>query len=171
MATHSTPPQAPHQQADAIHTVLDEAAAGINAFHARVLPSVIEAQAWKIHRDIDGFSGLRDWLCAKFDFHTRPSADLAAIARLARKFTVLAEAAPTGCCPDRPGRRRRPPAGSDQSPARLFAKTAYREPVVSPFDPSVTCPTPEHVISEWRRHSTVKEVHARLDEIEAALAR
>ncbi len=155
-------------KSDAIHTVLDEAAAAINAFHARVLSSVIEAQAWKIHRDIDGFSGLRDWLCAKFDFHTRTAADLAAIARCARKFTVLAETATTGAA-----RIDLVAAAVRRLEAtkalRVYAKTAYREPVVSPFDPQTQCVTPEHLISEWCRHSTVKEVHARLDEIEAAL--
>ena len=166
--TTTFPNQDRTAKSTAIHTLLDEAAAGINDSHARVLSSVIEAQAWKIHRDIDGFSGLRDWLCAKFDFHTRTSADLAAIARCARKFTVLAESATTGAA-----RIDLVAAAARRLEAtkalRVYAKTAYREPVVSPFDPSVTCPTPEHVISEWCKHATVKEVHARLDEIEAAL--
>ncbi|HEU5127512.1 MAG TPA: hypothetical protein VFU12_05930, partial [Glycomyces sp.] len=54
-----------------IHTQLDQAAAMINAAHATVLERVIEAKVWNIHRDVDGFSGLRDWLVAAFDFHTR----------------------------------------------------------------------------------------------------
>ncbi|WP_199040501.1 hypothetical protein, partial [Glycomyces salinus] len=60
-----------------IRTDLDAAAAAINAFHARVLAQVIKAQAWKIHRDVDGFSALRDWLVSKFDFHYKTAADLA----------------------------------------------------------------------------------------------
>ena len=164
--------QFPHSErtskSQAIHSTLDEAAAAINDFHARVLSSVIEAQAWKIHRDIDGYSGLRDWLCAKFDFHTRTAADLAAIARCARKFTVLGETATSGSA-----RIDLIAAAVRRLEAtkalRLYAKTAYREPVVSPFSAEVQCATPEHLISEWCKHSTVKEVHARLDEIEAAL--
>src|SRR5690606_39244021 len=84
------------ERSQAIHTELDEAAAAINALHARVLASVIEARVWNIHRDIDGFSGLRDWLMEQFDFHMRVAADLAVIARLSAKFTALAQAATSG---------------------------------------------------------------------------
>ncbi|WP_199040868.1 hypothetical protein, partial [Glycomyces salinus] len=81
------------ETARAIHAQFDQAAAVINSMHAQVLSGVIEAQAWKIHRDVDGFSALRDWLVSKFDFHYKTAADLAAIARQSRKFGVLAEAA------------------------------------------------------------------------------
>ncbi|SDE00305.1 HNH endonuclease signature motif containing protein [Glycomyces harbinensis] len=156
------------EKSQAIRSALDQAASAINAFHSQVLSSVIEAQAWKIHRDVDGYSGLRDWLCAKFDFHTRTAADLAAIARCARKFTVLTETATSGSARiDLVAAAVR--RLESTKALRLYAKTDYREPVTSPFDPEVRCATPEHLISEWCRHSTVKEVHARLDEIEAAL--
>lgn len=166
--TTGFPTQDRNAKSSDIRTVLDDAAAAINDFHARVLSSVIEAQAWKIHRDIDGYSSLRDWLSAKFDFHTRVAADLAAIARCARKFTVLADAATSGQARidlvAAAVRRLESTAA-----LRVYAKTPYREPVASPFDTEVRCATPEHLISEYCRHSTVKEVHARLDEIEAAL--
>src|SRR5690606_39600620 len=79
-----------------IHTNLDQAAAAINDLHASVLADVIEARVWNIHRDVDGFSGLRDWLMERFDFHMRTAADLAVIARLSAKFTALAQAATSG---------------------------------------------------------------------------
>jgi hypothetical protein len=168
MAPTQIPESERTAKSEVIHTALDQAAAAINAFHASVLSSVIEAQAWKIHRDIDGFPGLRDWLCATFDFHTRTAADLAAIARCAKKFTILTQAATTAAA-----RIDLVAAAVRRLEAtkalRVYAKTAYREPVPSPFDTQVQCPTPEHLISEWCKHATVKDVHARLDEIEAAL--
>ncbi|GAB3997878.1 hypothetical protein GCM10029992_22120 [Glycomyces albus] len=81
------------EKAQAIRTRLDDAAALINAAHAQILADVITAQAWKVHRDLDGYSSLRDWLAAKFDFHYKTAADLAAIARNSGKFAVLTEAA------------------------------------------------------------------------------
>ncbi|HEU5126547.1 MAG TPA: DUF222 domain-containing protein [Glycomyces sp.] len=151
-----------------IHTQLDQAAAMINAAHATVLERVIEAKVWNIHRDVDGFSGLRDWLVAAFDFHTRTAADLAAIARCAAKFTVLAETATTGAA--RIDSIAAATRRLDKTKAlRVYAKAPYREPVASPFDTSVSCPTPEHLIAQYCQHATVKEVHAHLDELEAAL--
>ncbi|WP_460546520.1 hypothetical protein, partial [Glycomyces halotolerans] len=49
-------------KSEAIHTNLDRAAALINSVHARVLAEVIEAQAWRIHREVDGYSAVRAWL-------------------------------------------------------------------------------------------------------------
>ncbi|WP_026924672.1 hypothetical protein, partial [Glycomyces arizonensis] len=95
-ATRKPSRQERTERSAAIHTELDETAAMINAAHAKVLARVIEAKAWNIHRDVDGFSALRAWLVETFDFHTRVAADLAAIARLSRKFTILAEAATSG---------------------------------------------------------------------------
>src|SRR5690606_14585469 len=68
------------ERSQAIHANLDKAAAAINDLHARVLADVIEARVWNIYRDVDGFSGLRDWLMERFDFHMRVAADLAVIA-------------------------------------------------------------------------------------------
>src|SRR5690606_24962937 len=84
------------ERSQAIHTNLDQAASLINSVHASVLADVIEARVWNLHRDVDGFSGLRDWLMERFDFHMRVAADLAVIARLSAKFTALAQAATTG---------------------------------------------------------------------------
>jgi hypothetical protein len=153
----------------AIHAALDQAAAAINTFHAQVLSSVIEAQAWKIHRDIDGHSSLRDWLCTKYDFHSRTAADLAAIARCARKFSTLSALATAGSA------RIELVAAAvrrleSTAALRVYAKTPYREPVASPFDPAEQCRTPEDLIGEYCRHTTIKEVHAHIGEIQAALA-
>ncbi|MEU6857940.1 DUF222 domain-containing protein [Glycomyces sp. NPDC046736] len=157
------------EKSTAIHTLLDDAATAINDFHARVLAAVIEAQAWKIHRDVDGYSGLRDWLCAKFDFHTRTAADIAAIARLSRKFQILSGAATSGAA--RIDQVAFAVRQLDRTPAmRLFARTPFRVPVASPFDPSVSCETPEHLIAQYCAHAPFKDLQRHLDELAAHLA-
>ncbi|GAB3649775.1 hypothetical protein GCM10028833_18110 [Glycomyces tarimensis] len=156
------------ERAKVIHTTLDDAAATINALHARVLSEVIEAKAWNIHRDCDGFSALREWLVATFDFHLRTAADLAAIARTAGKFTVLAETATSARA--RIDRVAAAVRRLDATKAlRVYARTPYKEPVPSPFDADTLCPTPEHLVAEYCIHATVKDVHAQLDELQAAL--
>ncbi|GAB3644890.1 HNH endonuclease signature motif containing protein [Glycomyces tarimensis] len=156
------------ERAKVIHTDLDEAASLINSVHAEVLRRVIEAKAWNIHRDCDGFSALREWLVSTFDFHLRVAADLAAIARTAGKFTVLAETATSAAA-----RIDRVAAAVRRLDAtkvlRVYARTPYREPVPSPFDADILCPTPEHLIAQYCIHATVKDVHAQLDELQAAL--
>src|SRR5690606_40500963 len=79
-----------------IHTNLDQAAAAINDLHASVLADVIEARVWDLHLDIDGFSGLRDWLMERFDFHMRTASDLAVVAMLSSNVTSPAQAATSG---------------------------------------------------------------------------
>ncbi|GAB3648927.1 HNH endonuclease signature motif containing protein [Glycomyces tarimensis] len=170
MATASMKPSRTErtERAAAIHTHLDEAAAMINQAHAKVLADVIEAKAWNIHRDCDGFSALREWLVATFDFHLRVAADLAAIARTAGKFTILAQTATSAAA--RIDRVAAAVRRLDATKAlRVYARTPYREPVPSPFDADTRCPTPEHLIAQYCIHATVKDVHAQLDELQAAL--
>ncbi|GAB3648528.1 HNH endonuclease [Glycomyces tarimensis] len=156
------------ERAAAIHTDLDEAAAAINALHADILARVIEAKAWNIHRDCDGFSALREWLVSTFDFHLRTAADLAAIARTAGKFQVLTETATSARA--RIDRVAAAVRRLDATKAlRVYARTPYKEPVPSPFDADTRCPTPEHLIAQYCIHATVKDVHAQLDELQAAL--
>ncbi|GAB3998026.1 hypothetical protein GCM10029992_22660 [Glycomyces albus] len=110
------------ERARAIHTDLDGAASLINSMHAQVLSRVIEARDWQVHRDIDGYSGLCEWLKAKFDFHHRVAADLAAIARHAKKFAVLTEAATSGAA--RVDQVAYATRALDKTPAmRLYART------------------------------------------------
>ncbi|THV31997.1 HNH endonuclease signature motif containing protein [Glycomyces paridis] len=152
----------------AVHALLDDAASAINQVHARALAAVIEAHARNLPRDVDGHSGLREWLRTTFDFHAQTAADLGAIARNARKFTALTEAATTGTA--RIDRIAAAVRRLEQVQAlRVYAKTYYREPVPSPFDPSRSCPTPEHLIREWCVHGTVEEVRTHIGELLAAL--
>ncbi|THV37013.1 HNH endonuclease signature motif containing protein [Glycomyces buryatensis] len=173
MATsHTTTTQAGSDRrgkSEAIHSVLDAQAALINSAHAQVLASVIDAKAANIHRDFDGFSALREWLVSTFDFHTQTASDLATIARRAKKFTLLAEAATSQAA------RIDPVAYAvrqlDKTPAmRLYARTPYREAVASPFDAAVSCTTPEALIVQYCAHAPFKDLKAHLAEIEASLA-
>ncbi|GAB3226656.1 hypothetical protein GCM10027447_17050 [Glycomyces halotolerans] len=155
-------------KSEAIHTSLDQAAALINSVHARVLAEVIEAQAWRIHREIDGYSAVRAWLVAKFDFTDKTASDIAAIARTARKFTHLTETAVSGAA--RIDAVAAAARRLEQTKAlRDYATTPYREPVPSPFDPEVRCASPEVLIGQYCAHTSVKAVHALLDELQAAL--
>src|SRR5690606_1295797 len=151
-----------------IHTNLDQAAAAINDLHARVLADVIEARVWDIHRDIDGFSGLRDWLMERFDFHMRVAADLAVIARLSGKFTALAQAATSGAARI-DGVAAAVRRLEKTQALRVCARAPDREPEPPPFDPAVLCPTPEHMVAQYCAHASIKEIHAHLDALEAAL--
>ncbi|WP_100444801.1 HNH endonuclease signature motif containing protein [Glycomyces xiaoerkulensis] len=155
------------ERAHATRARLTEAAAAVNAFHARALAAVIDAQTGRLHREADGFSGLRDWLQAKFDFHARVAADLAAVARCAKKFPALAEAAVSGAA------RIDPVAATvrrlERTRAlRVYAKTPYRTPEPSPFDPEAHCATPEELIGQYCRHAP-ERLTAHLEELEAAL--
>ncbi|MCH7233019.1 hypothetical protein L0U85_19485, partial [Glycomyces sp. L485] len=157
------------EKSKVIHTSLDDAAALINAAHARILSDVIEARDWNIHRDVDGVSALRAWLMERFDFHVRTAADIAAIARLSKKFRALAAAA---CA----GEARIDPVAFavrqlDKTPAmRVYARTPYAEPVPSPWNASVACPTPEHLIAQYCAHATFDELATHLAELAASLA-
>ncbi|GAB3992255.1 hypothetical protein GCM10029992_00750 [Glycomyces albus] len=155
-------------KARTIRTRLDDAASLINTAHAQILSDVITAQAWKLHRDIDGFSALRDWLVTKFDFHHRTAADLAAIARNARKFGVLAESATSDAA--RIDQVALAVRRLDSTPPCACTPAPLPNPGPLPFDPEVSCPTPEHLVAQYCTHATYAGLQAHLAEIEAACA-
>src|SRR5690606_27748765 len=100
--------------------------------------------------------------------HTRTAADLAAIARPSGKFRALAEAATSGAA--RIDAVAAAARRLDKTRAlRVYASTAYREPVASPIDPAAACGKPEALVVDYCRHAPWAEVHAHLDAIEAAL--
>jgi hypothetical protein len=156
-------------RAQAIRSTLDEAAAGINAFHTKVLAAVIEMKASGLHRSEFGFSALRDLLLSQFDFTFSTAGSIAAIARLSGKFRILAQAATTGKA--RIDQVAFAVRQLDKTPAmRLFARTPFRAPVVSPFDAQVECTTPEALIAEYCAHAGFKELQRHLDELWASIA-
>ncbi|MQM28079.1 HNH endonuclease signature motif containing protein [Glycomyces albidus] len=169
MATAALAGTDKHSRARAIRTALDDAASLINAQHATVLASVITAKEGNLHREVEGFSALRDWLVSKFDFHTAVAADIAAIARLSAKFRMLTEAAVTGRA--RIDQVAYAVRQLDKTPAmRVFSRIPFRVPVPSPFDPAVQCGTPESLITEYAAHAPFKELQRHLWELESQLA-
>ncbi|THV43294.1 HNH endonuclease signature motif containing protein [Glycomyces buryatensis] len=156
-------------KSEAIHTELDAFATTMNAVHAAALAQVITAKDWNIHRDVDGYSSLGDWLVTVFGFGRASAYEIAAIARLSRKFTVLAEAATTGSA--RVDQVACAVRFLDRTPVlRQVVRLPYREPLASPFDPEVSCPTPEHLITQYCRHASRAELEAHLAQVEAASA-
>ncbi len=156
-------------QARAIRTTLDEAAAGINAFHAQVLSAVIAMKESGLHRSEFGFSALRDLLLSQFDFTFNTASSIAAVARLSTKFGVLAEAATTGEA--RIDQVAYAVRQLDRTPAmRLFARTPFREAVASPFNPEIVCATPEALIAQYCAHAPFKDLQRHLNELAAQLA-
>ncbi|HEX2143045.1 MAG TPA: DUF222 domain-containing protein, partial [Glycomyces sp.] len=155
--------------AEAIRTTLSEAAAAINAQHARVLSAVIAMKEANLHRSEFGFSALRDLLLSQFDFTYGTAGALAAIARLSGKFRLLAAAATTGAA--RVDQVAYAVRQLDQTPAmRPFARTPFRTPAPSPFDPEVQCATPEAMVAEFCQHATFKALQRHLDELWASIA-
>jgi hypothetical protein len=173
-----TPPSRPRSaagsadrrsQARAIRSALDDAAAAINAHHAQVLAAVIAMQEADLHRSEFGFSALRALLLAQFDFTFDTAGSIAAIARRSRKFPHLAQAASSGQA--RIDRVAYAVRQLDKTPAmRLFARTPFRAVVISPFDPEVSCATPEALIAEYCAHAPFKDLQRHLDELAANLA-
>ncbi|WP_157930752.1 HNH endonuclease signature motif containing protein, partial [Glycomyces xiaoerkulensis] len=155
-------------RAEALRTDLDDAAALMNSVHAQVLGRVIEALDWKVHRDLDGFASPLEWLRTGFGFHFKVAADIAVVAKCARKFAVLAEAAAAerariDLVAVAVRRLERTKA------LRVYARVPYGEAVPSPWGGDVTCSTPEHLIAEYCAHATRAELIGYLDRIEAAL--
>ncbi|PRY58976.1 HNH endonuclease [Glycomyces artemisiae] len=156
-------------QAQAIRSALDTAAAAINTHHAAVLSSVIAMKEQNLHRTAFGYSALRDLLLSQFDFTHRTAADIAAIARLSSKFRALVEAAVSGQA--RIDQVAYAVRQLDRTPAvRLFALTPFRTPVPSPFEADTLCATPEHLIAQYCQHAPFKDLQRHLDELAAHLA-
>jgi hypothetical protein len=156
-------------RAASIRATLDEAAASINAHHAQVLSAVITAKDSRILRDVEGFSAIRDWLVSKFDFTAPTASSIAIIAKLSNKFRTLAEAAVSGIA--RVDQVAFAVRQLDQTPAmRLFARTPFRTPVASPFDPSVECATPEAMVAQYCVHAPFKDLKRHLGELWAAIS-
>jgi len=115
-----------YAQAAEVRTLLDDAAAAINAHHAQVLSAVITAKNTRILRDVEGFTAIRDWLVSKFDFTTPTASAIAIIAKLSGKFRTLTAAAVSGAA--RVDQVAYAVRQLDQTPAmRLFAKTPCRK--------------------------------------------
>ncbi|HEX2300428.1 MAG TPA: DUF222 domain-containing protein, partial [Pseudonocardiaceae bacterium] len=156
-------------QAQDLRATLDAAADLINTQHAQVLSAVIAMKEQNLHRSAFGFSALRDLLLSQFDFTFNTAGAIAAIARLSGKFRVLTAAAVSGAA--RIDQVAYAVRQLDQTPAmRLFAKTPFRTPVPSPFDPDVRCATPEAMVAQYCQHAPFKDLRRHLEELWAAIS-
>jgi hypothetical protein len=172
MATKTLTPQAAVEfraRSQATRALLDDTAALVNGAYATALRIVIDAFAARVHREADGFSAQRDWLVSQFDFTAPAAADIAVIAKYARKFTVLAGAALEGYARiDQTAYAVRSLAKTPAS--ALFAKTPFRVPVPSPFDADTLCASPEHLVAEYAAHAPCNDLKRHLGELHAGLA-
>ena len=172
MATTTLPPRKAAEfraKAQATRALLDDTAALVNGAYATALRIVIDAFEHQVHRDADGFSAQRDWLISNFDFTLSTSGEIAAIAKYAKKFTRLAEAGLSGHARiDQVAFAVRSLAKT--TAAALFARTPFRSPVRSPFDPETWCETPEVLVAEYCAHAPFKVLRRHLAELHANLA-
>jgi hypothetical protein len=130
---------------------------------------VIAMKEQGLHRSEFGFSALRDLLLSQFDFTYNTAGSIAAIARLSGKFRILAKAATTGTA--RIDQVAYAVRQLDQTPAmRLFARTPFRTPAPSPFDPDILCATPEAMVAQYCQHASFKDLRRHLDELWASIA-
>uniref|UniRef100_UPI0019652350 HNH endonuclease signature motif containing protein n=1 Tax=Glycomyces sp. YM15 TaxID=2800446 RepID=UPI0019652350 len=103
------------------------------------------------------------------DFTFNTASAIAAIARLSGKFRLLASAAVSGQA--RIDQVAYAVRQLDQTPAmRVFARTPFTAPVVSPFDPAVECATPEAMVVEYCAHASFKDLRRHLEGLWAAIA-
>ncbi|WP_100445030.1 HNH endonuclease signature motif containing protein [Glycomyces xiaoerkulensis] len=156
------------ERAEHLRSELDALAAQARLRDAAALRRVLEYTRDRMHRDIDGFSGIRDWLCECFDFTYTTAGQIARIARLGPKFKVLTEAAATGAA--RIDAVAYAMLALDKKGLRVFARTPYPTgPVDSPYDPAVSCGTPEELIREYCVHASHTELRDAVDRIAASL--
>src|SRR5687768_16669249 len=83
-------------QAAVMRAELDVLAAQSRVRDAAALRTVLAYTSAGMHKDLDGHSGILEWLRECFDFTYTTAAQIARIVRLAPKFRVLAELASTG---------------------------------------------------------------------------
>jgi hypothetical protein len=156
-------------RAQVTRALLDDTAALVNGAYATALRIVIDAFEHRVHREADGFSAQYDWLASTFDFTTSAAGEIAVIAKHAKKFTHLAEAALSGHARiDQVAYAVRSLAKTAAS--ALFARTPFRAPVISPFDSEVSCTSPEHLVAEYAAHAPFKILKRHLAELHANLA-
>ncbi|GAB4007802.1 hypothetical protein GCM10029992_62510 [Glycomyces albus] len=117
-------------RAAALRSRIEDVAAGMRVLEVEALAAAIEYTRAGFHRSHDGYSGLRDWVTSCFDFNYALAGQIARIARLGAKFTVLAEAALSGRA--RVDAVAYAVAKLDVTGLRVWARSPYAAPVPSP---------------------------------------
>ena len=153
-------------QAASLRPQLDSLTAQPCAVEAHLLQAVIAYASEGLHKDCDGFSGIRDWIMESFNFNAANAGQMASIARLAPKFKHLASAALSGFA--RIDAIAYAMRRLEREGLAVYSRVPYPTPVESPYD-AVFCRTPEELIREYCIHSTRAELAEHLDRIRAEL--
>jgi hypothetical protein len=154
-------------QAANLRSQIESIAAQSRAHEALALQAVLAYTSQGLHKDCDGFSGIRDWIMECFDFNAATAGQMASIARLAPKFKHLASAALSGAA--RLDAIAYAMRRLEREGLAVYSRVPYPVPVESPYDPSISCATPEELIREYCIHSTRAELAEHLDRICAEL--
>ncbi|MCC3763710.1 HNH endonuclease [Glycomyces sp. TRM65418] len=154
-------------QAAALPSQIESIAAQARAHDARALQAVVAYTSEGLHKECDGFSGIRDWIMECFDFNAATAGQMASIARLAPKFKHLASAALSGTA--RIDAVAYAVRRLEREGLAVHARIPYPVPAESPYDPSVSCATPEALIREYCVHATRGELTEHLDRLCAEL--
>ncbi|WP_205324214.1 hypothetical protein [Glycomyces sp. YM15] len=83
-------------RAAALHPRIDFLADRLPAVEVNLLQAVITYTSQGLHKECDGFSGIRDWIKESFNLNEACAGQIASIARLAPRFKHLTEAALAG---------------------------------------------------------------------------
>ncbi|MDN3240083.1 HNH endonuclease signature motif containing protein [Glycomyces tritici] len=155
-------------QAAVMRAELDVLAAQSRVRDAAALRTVLAYTSAGMHKDLDGHSGILEWLRECFDFTYTTASQIARIVRLAPKFRVLAESARTGAA--KIDAVAYAMLALDRKGLRVHARIPYHDgPQPSPYDASVQCETPEALIREYCVHASHAELREAIDLIAAAL--
>ncbi|MDA1360624.1 hypothetical protein O1R50_13390 [Glycomyces luteolus] len=152
-------------QAATLRPQIDSLATQLRAVEANLLQAVITYTSQGLHKECDGFSGIRDWIKESFNLNEACAGQIASIARLAPKFKHLTEAALSGTA--RIDAIAYAVRRLEREGLAVCSRVPYPTPVESPYSAAL-CGTPEELIREYCIHSTRSELAEHLDRICAA---
>jgi hypothetical protein len=154
-----------NSQAAALRPQIDSLTTQLCAVEANLLQAVIAYTSQGLHKECDGFSGIRDWIKESFNLNEACAGQIASIARLSPKFKHLTEAALSGAA--RIDAIAYAMRRIEREGLAVYSRVPYPAPVESPY--GATCGTPEELIREYCIHATRSELAEHLDRICAEL--
>ncbi|MEV3935521.1 DUF222 domain-containing protein [Glycomyces sp. NPDC049804] len=153
-------------QAATLRPQIDSLTSQLCAVEANLLQAVIAYTSQGLHKECDGFSGIRDWIKESFNLNEACAGQIASIARLSPKFKHLTEAALSGSA--RIDAIAYAMRRIEREGLAVYSRVPYSAPVESPYGATL-CRTPEELIREYCIHSTRSELAEHLDRICAEL--
>jgi hypothetical protein len=154
-----------NSRAAALRPQIDSLTTQLCAVEANLLQAVIAYTSQGLHKECDGFSGIRDWIKESFSLNEACAGQIASIARLSPKFKHLTEAALSGAA--RIDAIAYAMRRIEREGLAVYSRVPYPTPVESPY--GATCRTPEELIREYCVHATRSELAEHLDRICAEL--